>query len=291
MNRKLLLAAIGLLALTVIVGALIVPAFSAGMGHAHKATKHKPSGLTQQSIENARKAGMPSHFVTMEPQSNLSILSGAIKTGPHAQNSTIKLTVALKLRNQAKLKSFLEQVQNPHSAVYHQWLTPKQAVARFGPSKAQVAAVVKWLKSRGINVVDVTPNNILIHTKATTEVYEHAFGIRINDYKLNGRSFYSTSDRPRLPRSMAAHVLAINGLRNAVVMKSHLHAVKQSKSGKGVTQAQAPASSTYTFYPRQLAKVYDVPSVEDPGNGAGVTTAVLTAMSSGLEAHGDYHTF
>src|SRR5699024_1458256 len=109
----------------------------------------------------------------------------ATRVGPHALDANITLTIGLKLRNWQKLKAVLQQMQNPASPQYHHWLTPTEFTRQYGPTKEQVAQVVQFLKNRGITVKDVSSNRILIHTEATTETYDRAFGIRINDYKLN----------------------------------------------------------------------------------------------------------
>lgn len=216
MSRKFVRATIGLLALVAFAGTAIVATSSAAPSHV--ALQNKASGLSTQSVKIARKSGLPSALVTMAPQSSLSLLSHATKIGPHAVNSRLKLTVSLKLRNVAKLKQFLRQVQYSGSPVYHQWLTPQEFTRLYGPTKAQVARVKAFLKAHGITVLNVSPNRILIHTEASTEIYEHALGIRINNYKLNGRTFYSTTESPKIPRAIAPLVLNIIGLNHGAQM-------------------------------------------------------------------------
>ncbi len=289
MNRKLLLVAIGFLALTVIVGAPFVPVSSAAPGQSAAAAHHKPAGLTAHGIELARKAGQPSPMVKMAPQSNLQLLSRASKLGPHAPKSTIRLTIGLKLRNEAKLKSFLQQVQNPHSAVYRQWLTPRQFTELYGPSKASVAQVVKFLKAHGIKVKNVSANRILIHTEATAAAYEHAFGIRINDYKLNGRRFYSTTDSPKLPRVLAPLVVNVLGLNHGQQMHPHLYQ-RPLMNAHGLNPRQAPPASLTQLSPLQIATAYNVPDITQP-QAQGVNIAIITAESQGVGSSTDFSDF
>src|SRR5699024_1893831 len=116
-----------------------------------------------------------------------------------------------------------------------------------GPRAAEVARVVAFLKTHGIKVTGVSPNRTLIHTEATTSAYEHAFGIRLGDYELDGRSFYSTADRPKLPRAIAPLVANILGLNHGVRMqaRSRLRALGIS----GQAAPQAPPASTAAFNP------------------------------------------
>jgi N-acetylneuraminic acid mutarotase len=292
MNRKLLTAALGLLALTVIVGAPFVPASSASSGHAHKAGQSKPSGVTQHSIANARQANLPSRLVTMAPQSSLKLLSHAAKVGPHARESTIKVTVALKLRNVVKLKSFLEQVQNPHSAAYRQWLTPAEFTQLYGPTKAEVARVEQFLKANGVKVRNVSRNRTLIRTEATTAAYQQILGVQINDYTLNGRSFYSTTDSPKLPRALAPLVSGILGLNHGALFHPHLSKAASRPGIRTAWPSAAPPPATTGSYLNQLqmAKAYDWPSLTDTSNGAGETIAILSYESAGLQMS-DLHSY
>ncbi|MGH8128342.1 MAG: S53 family peptidase, partial [Gammaproteobacteria bacterium] len=287
MSRKLRVTALGLSMSTILFGAVFVSVSSASPVGTHTASQYKSSGLTRHDIANAQKSGMPSRLVAMAPQSNLKLVARATKVGPHALDSTIKLTVGLNLRNEIKLKSFLEQVQNPHSSVYHQWLTPGEFTRLYGPTKAEVARVEQFLKAQGINVLNVSANRVLIHTEATTAKYEHVLGIRINDYRLNGRSFYSTPDSPELPRALAPLVNGILGLNGGVRMRPHL-------LGKTVSiqSSQAPPPATTGAYLNQLqmAKAYDWPSLTDTSNGAGETIAILSYASVGLSMS-DVHSY
>src|SRR5690625_2691876 len=277
MSRRLSAAVIGLFALTIFVGTAFVSVSSAAPSHANRR-----SGLTRQGVENARQAGMPSRLVTMAPQSSLKLLSRATKISPHAARSEIGLIVGLKLRHVAKLKSFLRQVQNPASTVYHQWLTPKEFTERYGPSKAQVTRVVQFLKAHGITVESISSNRTLIHTKATTQVYEHAFGVMINDYKLDGRSFYSTTDSPKLPRVVAPLVANILGLDHGRRVHSHLFERPLTSSHGMEPRLSKPAPSLTNLSPLQIAHAYNYPDITDASNGRGVNVAILTAVSSGL---------
>ncbi len=287
---KYWLAAVGALALAVVVGAPFVPVSSASPNHAAAVKQHKPSGLTAHSIANARKAGMPSKLVTMAPQTSLKLLARATQVGPHAAHAKIGIIIGMRLRNQAKLQAFLEQVQNPHSAVYHQWLTPSEFTARYGPTKSDVAAVEAFLKAHGITVKSVSRNRILIHTVATTAVYDHAFGIEINDYKLNGRSFFSTTDRPKIPRAIAPLISGIIGLNRGVQVHAHSFFKPAGAATRGLQPHEMPPASLTEMNPLQIAHAYNWPDITDSANGAGATIGIVTAASMNVAAS-DYNTF
>lgn len=187
MRFKTLTAIICFFVSTLFVGLVLIP-----ISYASTDTvtgQGESSALTSHSIDLARRNVEPRRLVALQPQTSVQLLSKATEIGIHPPDSVIRLTLGLKLAHPVKLQRFLRKVHNPASPLYHHWLTPDEARAKFGPTKAQVQKVVEWLKSRGIRVTDVTPNRILVHTKAKTALYERAFGIEINDYKLKGRTF------------------------------------------------------------------------------------------------------
>lgn len=66
---------------------------------------------------------------------------GAVKLGPLAPVSTLRLEVTLSVRDPAALNAFVAAVTNRNSPLFHQFLRPGQFGPRFGPSPSSVAAV------------------------------------------------------------------------------------------------------------------------------------------------------
>ncbi len=291
MQRKIFMTAIAYLASAVMGSSFFVPISNAAPSYASTSSRHKIVGITRQSIENAKKAGRPGQLVTITPQSNLRLLSRATELGPYDQTAVIHLTIALKLRNEAKLKNFLEQVQNPTSSDYRQWLTPAEFTRLYGPTKADVARTSTFLQAHGITVNSISPNRMLIHTTATTSAYEHAFGVMINSYKLGGRHFYSTMDSPKLPRSLAPLVVGILGLDHGAQMRPISLFQQPLASTRGLNPSQAPPPSLTDLSPLQIARAYNYPDITNPDNGRGVNVAILTAESPGLAGLSDPHDF
>ncbi|MGH8427570.1 MAG: S53 family peptidase [Gammaproteobacteria bacterium] len=247
------------------------------------------------SLSAGLACAQPGGTVIMPLQTAPSVLQQAKLMGPHARTSTINLTFSLKLNNTANLMNFIKDANNPQSPLYHKWMTPAQTAAKFGATPAQIAAVEQFLGAHGIKVLDVTPNHILIHTQGATGAYEQALGITINNYTLNGRTFFSTTERPKLPASIAGTVENVIGLNNAILMHPMHQQVKslgQVKPHGVVPHYPAPPAATSGYYnPFQIATAYDAPDITDANNGAGVTVAILTADTENYSANTDYPAF
>jgi Pro-kumamolisin, activation domain len=71
---------------------------------------------------------------------------------PADQAMELHLAVELGIHDRTKLDQLLADQQNPSSSQYHRWLTPEKFNRRFGPTRAQTDAAVRWLKSQGLQV-------------------------------------------------------------------------------------------------------------------------------------------
>jgi kumamolisin len=131
---------------------------------------------------------------------------------PHAR---LSLNVGLRVRNAAALKVLINTESNPASVGYHHYITNAQYKSRFGPTSAQVSAVRSWLKGRGLHVASVSPDHLLVHVTTSTANAEHAFGVRINNYRDGGHTFWSNDRAATVPPGLA--ISAITGLNNSVV--------------------------------------------------------------------------
>lgn len=202
------------------------------------------------------------------------VLAKAHLLGHHNPAATLDVTVGLKLRNTAQLEGFLQDVQNPNSPEYHHFLTPQQFTETYGPTQANVDAVVQYLNASGIRVNDVTPNRLLIHAEGQSAQMEQAFGITINDYSLNGATYYASAANPSLPGNLVQSVQSVIGLNDLEQLHPMLapHSVTAHR-GK-------PGGSTPAGYsPQQIAAAYNWPSVTSTANGTGEKIAIGTAFS------------
>lgn len=109
----------------------------------------------------------------------------------------IRINVGLAVRNSHQLDAVIRAASTPGSARYGHYLTNAQYMGKYAPTPSQVRAVMRWLAIRGLQVIGVSPDNLLIHVRTTVGRAERALGVTINDYRYNGRDFYSNDRDPR----------------------------------------------------------------------------------------------
>ena len=111
---------------------------------------------------------------------------------------TLQLDVVLPLSDPAGLKAFLQQIYNPASASFRQFLTPAQFTARFGPTQADYDATVSYLEASGFTVVGGSRDGMEIQVKGTVEAVNRAFHVTMQTYQhpTEGRTFYGPDREP-----------------------------------------------------------------------------------------------
>src|SRR5579875_1386486 len=147
-------------------------------------------------------------------------------------NLALSMHLVLALRHRAALEQELNDLQNPTSPVYHQWLTPAQFAQRFGPDPATAAAIAEWLRAQGLRVSAIDPAARTIAFSGTVAQAERAFGTRIMTFG-NGSTYANIAD-PVIPAQFAGQISAVRGLDNM------LHAVP---AGLRVAPARAAPPS------------------------------------------------
>src|SRR5690348_14516076 len=84
------------------------------------------------------------------------VVAKATFVGHHSPTAVLNINVALPLRNIGELNVRLHHLQDRSSPYFHQFLTPAQFKASYGPTDADVTAVKAFLTQRGIQVLCVS---------------------------------------------------------------------------------------------------------------------------------------
>ena len=105
-----------------------------------------------QAIDNKR-------LTTIQGSHSLRALAAADK-GAVADTKQIRnITLLLKRSadKQSRFDAYVNELNNPASPKFHQWLTAKQIGSMFGPAQADINQVSTWLRSQGLKVDGVSP--------------------------------------------------------------------------------------------------------------------------------------
>jgi len=136
--------------------------------------------------------------------------------GPVPSSTMLDLSIGLPVRNQAQLNQYLQQVSDPTSPLYRQYLTEVQYTAMFGPTECDYAALIAWATSQGFVVAQMYSDRTLLDVTAQVSAANAALHVTFNYYlRPYGTQFYAPNQDPSL--DLSVQVLAIDGLDNCVL--------------------------------------------------------------------------
>ncbi len=195
---------------------------------------------------------------------------GVTLRGQHAAGALLTLDIGLTVRDSAALDALIAAASDPSNPSYGHYLTNDQYMAQFAPTAQDVQAVRDWATGSGLNVVSVSPDNLLVMAQGTTSAVERALGVAINDYSDGSRTFMSNDRDPTVPSNLP--IRAISGL--TTIHRFHT-----------MTQRLA-AFRTGGYYPNDFRAAYNAGPV---GDGSGQTIG-FTLWGTSV-AQSDLNTF
>jgi subtilase family serine protease len=162
------------------------------------------------------------------------------------KNQQLRLAVIMALNHREQLAQLLAAMQERDSPSYHQWLTPQQFAARFGPTAGQMHAVAQWLGSRGFRIsgIDQLKRTILFtgrYEKVKTELQTRIFGDESN---------YGNMTDPQVPAVLAPTIASIEGLYSSNRTPTHtdVYVASCTVPSNCNTVPHFGPSDFYTFY-------------------------------------------
>lgn len=166
-----------------------------------------------------------------------------LKTLP--ANQSMRLVLALPIRDQAGLDNFLRDLNDPTSETYHHYLTVEQFTQKFGPTQSDYDAVISFAKANGFEVVGTSRNRMIVSVAGSVANVEAAFHLTMGVYQhpTENRTFYAP-DREPTP-DLGVRLWHITGLDSYSIPKPLL--VKKDASQASVnppaTTGSCPGAS------------------------------------------------
>ena len=131
-------------------------------------------------------------------------VTGLPATGPVSPTRQLTLAIGLPLRNQAQLDDLIQQLYDPASTNYHQFLSCPEFTARFGPTEQDYQTVRTFLEHNGLRVINTYSNRLVMEVTGTAASINTAFGVslRVYHHPKEARDFFAPDAEPSVPASM-----------------------------------------------------------------------------------------
>lgn len=167
--------------------------------------------------------------------------------GPLNPSQVIDVSIWLNLKSRAALDSLTAGLYDPASSHYHQWLQPTQFAIQFAPTAAEAETVGAFLSSHNLTVVAVGPDNMFVRARGTVADVQNAFRVQLNNFDVNGKTYYANTSDPYVEGAAAALTGAVYGLTNGEYQHPLVTATaKTSTTTSGVgTAASAPNPAAF----------------------------------------------
>ena len=158
----------------------------------------------------------PSQLVTLvgntrraaNPKNDLGIVKDSLPLGH------LYLQMKRSPEREEALKHYIDQLNDPKSGEFHQWLTPSQFAEHYGVDAQDVATVKTWLKSQGFTVHGSTQSGLLIDFSGTAGQVRNALNTELHYYNLGGKTHLANASDPKIPAALAPAVAGVVSLHD-----------------------------------------------------------------------------
>ena len=158
---------------------------------------------------------------------------------PHGRlpaTNRLNLAIGLPLRNTNAINQLLRDLYDPASPQFRHYLTPEQFTERFGPTKEDYEAVVRFAKSHGLDITVTHSNLVLLDVAGKVADIEQAFQVTLHTYQhpTERRQFFAPDVEPSVEAGLA--VLDISGLNNYSIPRPAAHrrsGITSARTGSG----------------------------------------------------------
>lgn len=176
-------------------------------------------------------AGGP--FATLTKATRLN--RGDVVSSAVPLNKPVRVSVVLKLRDDAGMKTFLKQPS--HGVMSHAQLQ------NHLPTQAQAQAVADYLKGAGFTNVKISANRMIVNATGSAAAVHGAFKTSLVNVRTNdGRNAFANNTAIQIPAALQGSVQAVLGLQT--VHKAHILAQTHAQVGIG------------GHYPTEFADIY-----------------------------------
>jgi len=133
---------------------------------------------------------------------------------------SMQIDVVLPLRDKTGLESFLQELYDPSSPFYRNFLTVQEFTERYGPSQENYDAVVNFAKANGLAVIGGSRDAMDVQLKGSVATIETAFHVTLGLYHdpIENRDFYAPNQEPTV--DLPFQLWHISGLDNYSIPKT-----------------------------------------------------------------------
>jgi len=191
----------------------------------------------------------------------------AVVDGNAAAGQAVQFSIYLPLRDRDATEAYLTELHTPGSPLFHQWMTPAQFDAQFGPRASTVSAISNELAAHGLHVTQVHTHSLLV--TGTAAGVESAFGTKLaTAHFASGKQVLTAATALTMTPSLKAAGAVVASFSGTIRMKAF------SQPGMVADPKQNRYSPVGPYWFDDLKQAYSYPSYKNL-TGKGVTIGIL----------------
>jgi len=128
-------------------------------------------------------------------------------------SSEINITVHLKLSDKAGFDQAVDNLYDPASPSFHQWMTNSD-LRKYAPAEGQRAMVRRELENHGLTILSTDAFGFSIRARGTIASMESAFHSELHNFEYNGTLFRANVVNARLNGEAGSYVSSVAGLES-----------------------------------------------------------------------------
>jgi subtilase family serine protease len=169
---------------------------------------------------------------------------------------------------EARLARFIDELHDPASPNFHQWLTAEQFGRIYGPAEDDVRAVTDWLESHGLTVNGVQTSRMVVDFSGTAAQIRDTFHTEIHQLDVGGAPHIANMRNPRIPAALLPVVEGVVSLHDFRPRTNFKPRPQYTFTSGGATY--------YAVVPPDLATIYNLTPLFKAGiSGQGQTVVVI----------------
>ena len=187
-------------------------------------------------------------------------------TGQLPATKSLHLAIGLPLRNQEALTDLIQQLYDPASPNYHQYLTLEQFTEQFGPTEQDYQKVIAFAKWNGLKVAGTSANRVLLDVRGSVADIEKAFQVTMRTYRhpTEARDFFAPDTEPTV--NAALPVVDIQGLSDFSRPHPKLHRMDAAALANARPKNGSAPDSSGNYFGNDFRNAY-VPGTTLTGAG------------------------
>jgi hypothetical protein len=267
--------------MAILVAALTLGLLPAPAAHAQTSAGPARPMITQQVVETnaVRLVG------NTRPEANAANDRGRVPDNLSMEHLLLQLRRP-PAQEQA-LNQLIDQLHNPASAKFHQWLKPSEFGAQFGPAASDIAQVTAWLQRHGFQVNTVYPSGMTIDFSGTAGQVFTAFRTEIHYLEARGATHIANMSDPQIPAALAPAVVGIVSLHDFMPRP---RLVRKPVTEYTVGCGTSPPTTCYPVTPADIATIYNFNPLFTAGT-SGQNQTIYLIEDSNLYTTDDWTAF